>query len=98
MQKEYELIGKINVTIEGRASARGSGLCLALPKDLALVHNIIAGDHLKFQITDHYRQKPLADPGTQKLKKLKKASKWAPQNQNQKLSIVTAKNAYVSNA
>lgn len=74
MPNEYELIGKINVTIEGRASARGSGLCLAIPKDLASVHNIIAGDHLKFQITDHYRQKNTDTSSTQKPKTLKKTT------------------------
>jgi hypothetical protein len=72
MSKQYDLIGKINVTLEGRASARGSGLCLSIPKDLSKVHNIIAGDHLKFQITDHYRQKPSDTPVTQKPKQLKK--------------------------
>lgn len=75
MAKQYDLIGKINVTIEGRVSARGSGLCLSIPKDLSAVHNIIAGDHLKFQITDHYREKPSETPVIVKQKKLKKATK-----------------------
>lgn len=38
-------------------SARGSGLCLYLPKSLCELYGFIAGDRVKVQLRDHYRLK-----------------------------------------
>jgi hypothetical protein len=54
----YVVIGQIQETHALPVSARGDGLCLYLPKAFCELHGIIAGDRLKVQIRDHYRQKP----------------------------------------
>lgn len=57
MPKPVELINKINNTIVLRASAKGEGLSVTIPKELCDVYGILSGDYLKTAFQDHFREK-----------------------------------------
>jgi len=58
MNQAYEKIGEIKEVTTLQVSARGSGLCLYLPKQLCETYGVIAGHRLKVAIGDHFRPKP----------------------------------------
>ena len=58
---EWELIGKLKETITLPVSARGTGLCLYIPKVTADTYGLIAGDRVKASLLDHFRKKKPED-------------------------------------
>jgi len=53
----FEKIGEIKETHSLRVSQKGGGLYLYLPKGLAEVHGVWAGDRIKATLRDLYRPK-----------------------------------------
>lgn len=53
---QYPLVNKPKVRTVLTVSARGSGLCMYIPKETCDLYGIIAGHVLVVQIEEHYRK------------------------------------------
>jgi hypothetical protein len=54
----YPLVNKPKVRLALTVSARGSGLCMYIPKEDCDLYGIIAGHILVVKIDEHYRKRP----------------------------------------
>jgi hypothetical protein len=54
---KFKLVTKPRLVMNTRISARGSGLCVYLPKDTCDLYGFIAGDILVTELHEHFREK-----------------------------------------
>jgi len=54
---EWDMIGKLKEIITLSVSARGTGLCLYIPKITAETYGLIAGDRIKVSLNNHFRKR-----------------------------------------
>jgi hypothetical protein len=54
---EWDLLAKLDEVVTLPVSARGTGMCLFLPKDLWELYGIVCGDRIQIAFKKHYRKK-----------------------------------------
>lgn len=59
-QSNFDLLNKPNLRLNLTVSARGSGLCLYLPKDTCQLFGIVAGHVIVTELAEHYKPREVS--------------------------------------